>query len=115
MLTLSDSATNELSPVGALEAFKINDDGSVTSTDSISSQGNGPAFTVQLSAILKLSLATPIKLSLASSLKLSSYSLVLAIQIARAPGFSTRRRRRSRRSVGTPPLSRRRARRTFRR
>ncbi|KAL1677527.1 Lactonase, 7-bladed beta-propeller-domain-containing protein [Schizophyllum commune] len=42
-------ATNELSPVGALEAFKINDDGSVTSTDSISSQGNGPAFTVQLS------------------------------------------------------------------
>ncbi|KAL1710470.1 hypothetical protein EV121DRAFT_266708 [Schizophyllum commune] len=42
-------ATNELSPVGALEAFKINKDGSVTSTDSISSQGNGPAFTVQLS------------------------------------------------------------------
>ncbi|KAL1698612.1 hypothetical protein EV121DRAFT_178882, partial [Schizophyllum commune] len=36
-------------PVGALEAFKINKDGSVTSTDSISSQGNGPAFTVQLS------------------------------------------------------------------
>ena len=47
MLTISNSATNELSPVDALAAFKINDDGSVTSTDSISSQGNGPAFTVQ--------------------------------------------------------------------
>ena len=95
------------------------------------------AFTVQLSVILKLScpiklslatliklsLATPnqrslassLKLSFASSLKPSTHSIVLAIQIARASGFSTRRRRRSRHSVGTPPLSRRRARRTFRR
>ncbi|TRM59000.1 Lactonase, 7-bladed beta-propeller-domain-containing protein [Schizophyllum amplum] len=42
-------ATNEISPVGSLEAFKIAEDGSVVSTDTISTQGNGPAFTTILS------------------------------------------------------------------
>ncbi|PPQ97924.1 hypothetical protein CVT26_002986 [Gymnopilus dilepis] len=42
-------ATNEDSPVGSLQSFLVNTDGSLTLVDTVTSRGNGPTFTNPLS------------------------------------------------------------------
>lgn len=46
---LSRSATNEIGPIGNLQSFSVNADGSLTLVDTVATGGNGPTFTNPLS------------------------------------------------------------------